>query len=362
MEADSLKSTTRTKVPLKIGQRNTTSRVTASRSKNSASTTGRSPASTLMQLAGLATLGGHPRQARRQADRRRRRRNCSRGGCVGWTAVQAIRHPRELQRRKSAIRGAGHDRPRTQEKPTPPEAYVLFRGEYDKRRDKVSADTPLAAAAARPLAAEPARVRQVAVAARAPADGPRHGQSLLAGVVRHRAGPHDRRLRRHRRIADPPRTARLAGGRVPRERLGREAVLQAAGHVGHVPAVGRRRRRRNWRRTATNRLLSRGPRFRMDAEMVRDYALAASGLLVDEDRRAEREAVPAGRRLGGGRDDRQQHPRLQARQRRGAVPPQPVHVLEARAPPASMDILNAPSREDCTVRRERTQTRRCRRW
>src|SRR5690606_36340686 len=29
-----------------------------------------------------------------------------------------------------------------------------------------------------------------------------------------------------------------------------------------------------------NLLLSRGPRFRMEGEMVRDYALAASGLLV----------------------------------------------------------------------------------
>ncbi|PYV40337.1 MAG: hypothetical protein DMG09_07025, partial [Acidobacteria bacterium] len=29
-----------------------------------------------------------------------------------------------------------------------------------------------------------------------------------------------------------------------------------------------------------NRLLSRGPRFRMDGEMVRDCALSASGLLT----------------------------------------------------------------------------------
>ena len=105
-----------------------------------------------------------------------------------------------------------------------------------------------------------------------------------------------------------------------------------------------------------NRLVSRGPRFRMDAEMVRDYALAASGLMVHK--------------LGG--------PSVR--------PYQPPGVWEAvampasntskyvqdhgenlyrrslytywkrSAPPASMDILNAPSREVCTVRRERTNT------
>jgi hypothetical protein len=105
-----------------------------------------------------------------------------------------------------------------------------------------------------------------------------------------------------------------------------------------------------------NRFLSRGPRFRLDAEMVRDYALAASGLLVPK--------------LGGP----------------SVKPYQPDGVWEAvamigsntrdykrdtgenlyrrsmytfwkrSAPPASMEILNAPNRETCTVRRDRTNT------
>ena len=44
--------------------------------------------------------------------------------------------------------------------------------------------------------------------------------------------------------------------------------------------------------------LARQGRFRLDAEMVRDNALAVSGLLVAADRRPEREALPAGRLLG----------------------------------------------------------------
>ena len=105
-----------------------------------------------------------------------------------------------------------------------------------------------------------------------------------------------------------------------------------------------------------NRLLSRGPRFRMDAEMIRDYALAASGLLRPQDRRPERQAVPARRRLGSGGDDRQQHARLRARQRREPLSPQHVHVLEAGRPAGVDGNLNAPNRETCAVRRERTNT------
>ena len=105
-----------------------------------------------------------------------------------------------------------------------------------------------------------------------------------------------------------------------------------------------------------NRLLSHGPRYRMDAEMIRDYALAVSGLLVPK--------------IGGP----------------SVKPYQPAKVWETvamdvsntrvykadtgdglyrrslytfwkrSAPPPSMDIFDAPSREECLVRRERTDT------
>jgi mono/diheme cytochrome c family protein len=106
-----------------------------------------------------------------------------------------------------------------------------------------------------------------------------------------------------------------------------------------------------------NRLLSRGPRFRLDAETLRDQALLQSGLLVTT--------------LGGP----------------GVKPPQPAGLWEAvgfvgsntaifkpdtghdkvhrrslytfwkrTSPPPQMTTFDAPSREACTVRRERTNT------
>ena len=110
-------------------------------------------------------------------------------------------------------------------------------------------------------------------------------------------------------------------------------------------------------RDADNALLSRSPRYRLDAEMVRDNALAVSGLLYTK--------------VGGP----------------SVKPPQPDGLWKAvgftgsntdtfvqdtgpdkvyrrsfytfwkrTAPPPQMNILDAPSREACTIRRERTNT------
>ena len=104
-----------------------------------------------------------------------------------------------------------------------------------------------------------------------------------------------------------------------------------------------------------NRLLSRGPRFRMDAEMVRDYALAASGLLVKQlggpsvkpyQPDGVWEAVSI-----GGNNTKYQQDKGEGLYRRSMY-----WFWKRSAPPASMEIFNAPSRESCCVKRERTNT------
>jgi len=105
-----------------------------------------------------------------------------------------------------------------------------------------------------------------------------------------------------------------------------------------------------------NRLVSRGPRFRMDAEMVRDYALAASGLLSPK--------------IGGPSVKPYQPPGVweavaMTVSNTKEYQPDAGEALYRRsmytfwkrsAPPASLDIFNAPNREGCTVVRERTNT------
>jgi len=106
-------------------------------------------------------------------------------------------------------------------------------------------------------------------------------------------------------------------------------------------------------RDPDNRLLSRGPRFRMSAEMVRDQALAVSGLLSQKmfgpSVRPARPAAGLSAAFGGGLDwttssgeDRYRRA-LYTEQRR-------------TSPYPSMATFDLPSREICTLRRARTNT------
>ena len=111
-----------------------------------------------------------------------------------------------------------------------------------------------------------------------------------------------------------------------------------------------------WGKDPENRLLSRGPRFRMDAEMVRDSALTSSGLLQHKvggasvkpyqpDGLWEAVAMPESNTKKYNRDSGD------------ALYRRSLYTFWKRAsPPATMDIFNAPSREICAVRRERTNT------
>src|SRR6266545_3964128 len=105
-----------------------------------------------------------------------------------------------------------------------------------------------------------------------------------------------------------------------------------------------------------NRLFSRGPRFRMDAEMVRDYALAASGLLAPQIggpsvKPYQPDGVWEAVAMIGS------NTRFYQRDSGDGLYRRSLYTFWKRsAPPASMDIFNAPTREGCTVRRERTDT------
>jgi hypothetical protein len=105
-----------------------------------------------------------------------------------------------------------------------------------------------------------------------------------------------------------------------------------------------------------NRLISRGPRFRMDAEMVRDYALAASGLLSARiGGPSVKTYQPDGvwENVGMAESDTRNYKRDAGEKlyRRSLY-----CFWKRMAPPPQLEVMNAPSRETCTVRRERTDT------
>ena len=234
-----------------------------------------------------------------------------------------------------------------------PMAYILLRGAYDKKGDQVAAEIP-------------------AALGKLPADAPKNRLGLARWIV----------------SEQNTLTARVTVNRCWQEIFGQGIVKTSEdlGIMGSAPShpelldwLAVEFRRSGWdvkafyrllltsatyrqaaiqtpekvEKDRDNSLLSRGPRFRMDAEMIRDQALAVSGTLSP--------------RMGGP----------------GTKPYQPENIWEVvgvgiqpyrtdkgenlyrrslynywrrMAPPASLDLFNAPSREVTCVRRDRTNT------
>ena len=100
-----------------------------------------------------------------------------------------------------------------------------------------------------------------------------------------------------------------------------------------------------------NRLLGRGPRYRLDAESIRDNALAVSGLLVERTGGSSvKPYQPAGLWLEtSNRPYGQDHGEKLYRRS--------LYTYWKRSvPPPNLFAIDAPTRETCLVRRQRTNT------
>ena len=110
-------------------------------------------------------------------------------------------------------------------------------------------------------------------------------------------------------------------------------------------------------RDPENRWLSRGPRFRLDAEMLRDQAFAVAGLL---DRRIGGPSVKPPQPDGLWQAvsfTGSNTARFRADRGTDKVHRRSLYTFWKRtSPPPQMSIMDAPSREACAMRRERTNT------
>lgn len=112
----------------------------------------------------------------------------------------------------------------------------------------------------------------------------------------------------------------------------------------------------DFRRDPDNRLLARGSRYRMDAEMIRDLILATSGLLnPDMYGPSVKPPQPDGLWKSVGMPS--SYPAEFTPDTGDAIWRRSLYTFWKRGmPPPQMTILNAPTREECIARRERTNT------
>ena len=357
IQSNTLKETIRSQTPLKLGQRLTGSRVDGVALQDVRLY------SRQLSPEEVVSLSRPPELAALLAKTADQRSPEEQGRLLDWylatldqPSLAARRDLAALEDSQAAIRARSAVTHVMQEKESPAEAFLLIRGAYDKRGDRVAPATP---AALPPM----------------PEELPRNRLGLAQWLLR----------------PENPLTARVTVNRFWQEVFGTGLVSSTGdfGISGELPThpalldwLSVEFRETGWnvkqlfrliatsatyRQQATltpeklaqdpaNKLLARGPRFRMDAEMVRDYALQTSGLLVN--------------RIGGpsvrpyqpdGIWDAVAMPESNTRNYQvdlqdGLYRRSMYTFWKRAAPPASMDNFNAPARENCTVKRERTNT------
>lgn len=240
--------------------------------------------------------------------------------------------------------------------PQPREAFLLERGDYEKPKDKVEPGTP-------------------AVLPPMPADFPRNRLGLARWLV----------------LPNHPLTARVTVNRFWQQVFGTGLVKTAEdfGTQGERPShpelldwlavdfvengwdVKRLMRMlvtsSTYRQTARvtpellakdpeNRLLARGPRYRLDAEAIRDTALFASGLLVEKlGGPSVKPYQPAGLWEAVGYTTSNTAKFVQDHGE--SLYRRSLYTFWKRtSPPPGLVVFDAPNRESCVVRRPRTNT------
>lgn len=272
-------------------------------------------------------------------------------------AAEAGRRVASLKTERDRIRGRSPvTHIQSEREDSTPMARILRRGEYDKPGDEVAADTP----GFLPPMPEGAPRNRLGLAQWLVSPG----NPLLARVTVNRFWQEVfgtgivRTTEDFGTVGEAPVNQALldwlavefreSGWDV--KRLFRLMVTSAAYRQASTVTPEKLERDRD------NRLLSRGPRFRLDAEMIRDYALATSGLLVPRvGGPSVRPYQPEG--VWEAVAMPESNTRHYERDSGEALYRRSLYTFWKRAaPPATMDLFNAPSREVCSVRRERTNT------
>ncbi len=357
IESDTLSDTIKTTVPFRIGQRHTGEALTGVVLHDLRIYT---QALSLSEIDSLAKATRFTAVLAKAPDQRT---DAEKNDVYAWW-LAAMDAPfqaatdklAKLTQEEAGIKARGSTAYVMQEKPEEAMAYILFRGEYDQRRDPVKPNTP-------------------SMLPSIPAEFPKNRLGLAKWLL----------------LPEHPLTSRVTVNRFWQEVFGTGLVRTSGdfGVAGELPShpelldwLAIEFRENGWnvkqfykllvtsatyRQSAqttplklekdpSNKLLSRGPRFRMDAEMIRDSALAVSGLLVQKlggpsVKPYQPDGVWEAVAMKESNTNKYQRDSGENLYRRSMY-----WFWKRSAPPASMEIFNATARETCTVRRERTDT------